>query len=134
MKNTILKNCFVISIFLINLYPQNNSGTVVISQLSNHSYYYSDGFAMPPEEYLKQNDPKIQKMDSIYVAIDNSEYVLATKQKSATINNLDIRKRHMIKIKFKDKIIESFWFSFKKSKNNKLTLYYGSGYGIWMLE
>jgi hypothetical protein len=50
------------------------------------------------------------------------------------IENLDLNKKHKMVIYDKEKVIESFFFSFKARKSNCLCLSYTPGYQTWSLE
>lgn len=68
------------------------------------------------------------------VEIDKSARVRVPDEKPVVIRNLDLKAKHIVKIRDGEKIIESFYFSFRARHSSSLCLAYGPWYETWDLS
>jgi hypothetical protein len=82
-----------------------------------------------------EGNPTGATINSVFtLVIDGETKAQISKDKDATINNLELGKRHSVAIYLDDKKIASFYFKFEDYKGNRLWLYYRTMYGDWILR
>ena len=82
---------------------------------------YPDG--KPPHDYAYKFTVQID---------DGREYSVLEVQ-SVLISDLDLERRHLVKIRDTGKVVESFRFHFDTRKSNDLCLWYGPWYQTWSM-
>ena len=111
-----------------------HNGNLIIEKLPQNAYHYPGGLAEPMiRHYKATNDPKLQKLDSVEIQVDNSKKVLVTSKNIGIIPELKLSNKHMVKVWQHNKIIDSFLFSFADYKSNRIKLSYSNAYGNWQL-
>ena len=68
------------------------------------------------------------------VQIDSEKPVPVPNDKPVLVTGLDVRSKHMVRIRDGEQTIESFWFSFSNRGSNELCLAYGPWYQTWSLD
>lgn len=68
-----------------------------------------------------------------YIQVDDLEPIKISAKESGLVEDLNLDIKHIIKISFNGKRIESFWFDFKKYECNELRLWYKPMYATWSL-
>ena len=67
------------------------------------------------------------------VRFDNDPWIAVPSETPVLFPDLKINKKHLVTIRDKGKIIQSFWFRFDKFESNNLCLWYKPWYQTWSL-
>lgn len=67
------------------------------------------------------------------IQIDKRPVTQVSNEKATLVSGLELKGRHLIKIRRDGKVVESFWFSFEKEGSKKLCLWFKPLYETWSL-
>jgi len=131
MKNLKILLCFILAlsifIFVRVAIAQENDGMLKIDPIPANQPW-------DPKDPSWQRNPTGANPDSIfYIQVDELEPIKISAKDSGLVEHLNVNKKHIIKIVFNGKRIESFWFNFKEYECNKLRLWYKPMYATWSL-
>lgn len=86
---------------------------------------------------MDRGDPAGKRMTpyqyKFSVQIDSGKRVPVGAKEGVLIPRLDTRKRHLVRIRDGEQLIQSFYFTFKNRGGNHLCLAYGPWYQTWQL-
>ena len=116
---SLILSCAIFALAEENFDTQD-SGIVKIDSISKDAHWKFNRTGATPKSVF-------------YIQIDDCDLVRISVEDFGEIKDLEINKKHLVKIKLKNKIIESFWFDFKKYNCNELRLWYKTLYGTWSL-
>lgn len=67
------------------------------------------------------------------IQFDDGKIYPAEQDKSILVPNIEMQKRHLVKVRLDGKMYTSFWFSFEREGTNELCLWFNDFYHTWSI-